>query len=116
MNSQDPLTLIRNGDRAYFHKLYHMLEGSCRKYILNRGGNQEMVDEILHEGLYRFFVRVKEREDFQISSSSSVEGAIFGFIKMVWKQKCRNDSKYQTYNGTQKEVLTYRLDRFHSNW
>ena len=54
-----------------------------------------MVDEILHEGLYRFFVRVKERDDFQINSSIPIEGVIFGFIKMVWRQKCTSDSKYQ---------------------
>ena len=93
MNSQESIDLIRNGDRALFRSLYHTMQESCRKYIFKRGGDQTMVDEILHEGLYRFFVRVKERQDFKITSS--LEAVVFGFIKMVWQQKCRTDSKYQ---------------------
>ena len=93
MTAQDPVALIRNGDRIYFHSLYYSLEESCRKYILKRGGDQTMVDEILHEGLYRFFVRVKEKEDFELRTS--IEAVVFGFIKMVWRQKCNTDSRYK---------------------
>ncbi|NND34708.1 MAG: sigma-70 family RNA polymerase sigma factor [Saprospiraceae bacterium] len=93
MNTQESLDLIRNGDRAFFHSLYYSMEESCRKYIFKRGGDETMIDEILHEGLYRFFVRVKEKQDFQITSS--LEAVVFGFIKMVWQQKCRTDSRYR---------------------
>jgi len=92
MNSQQSLDLIRNGDRAFFQSLYYSLEDSCRKYVFKRGGDETMIDEILHEGLYRFFVRVKEKEDFTLTVS--IEAAVFGFIKMVWQQKCGTDAKY----------------------
>lgn len=52
-----------------------------------------MIDEILHEGLYRFFIRVKEKEDFKLNVS--IEAAVFGFIKMVWREKCGTDIKYR---------------------
>jgi RNA polymerase sigma factor (sigma-70 family) len=93
MNTQQSLDLIRNGDRNFFHSLYYSIEESCRKYIFKRGGDETMVDEILHEGLYRFFVRVKEKEDFKLTVS--IEAAVFGFIKMVWQQKCGTDTKYR---------------------
>ena len=93
MNTQQSLDMIRNGDRAFFHSLYYAMEESCRKYIFKRGGDESMVDEVLHEGLYRFFVRVKEKEDFKLTAS--IEAAVFGFIKMVWQQKCSTETKYR---------------------
>lgn len=93
MDNQTTIELIRNGDRDFFRSLYHSIAESCRKYILKRGGNEAMADEILHEGLYRFFVRVKEKGDFEMRTS--IESVVFGFIKMVWKQKCSENSKYK---------------------
>lgn len=93
MDNQQVIELIKNGDRSFFRTLYHSVNESCRKYIMKRGGDVTVAEEVLHEALYRFFVRVKEKENFKINTS--VESVVFGFIKMVWKQKCRQSSKYK---------------------
>jgi len=115
MDNQQAIELIKKGDRSFFRTLYQSISESCTKYIVKRGGDATIAEEVLHEALYRFFVRVKEKEDFKINTS--VESVVFGFIKMVWKQKCRQSTKYKLLhqdlddeNKYLKETLSHEED------
>jgi len=95
METATTLELIRQGDKQVFANIYHSISEDCKKFIFRRGGSIQLAEEVLHEALYRFFVKVQNTPDFTLQKS--VESVVFGFIKNVWLEMMRKKKKEQVY-------------------
>lgn len=95
MDTVTTIELIRSGDKKVFSDIYHSISNDCKSFIFKRGGSVQLAEEVLHEALYRFFVKVKGNPDFKLQKS--IEKVVFGFIKNVWLEMTRAKKKEKTY-------------------
>ena len=95
MNNQEQLEKFKSGDRETIKQVYQNVRDSCQKYILKRGGDDAVAEEVLHEALYRFYVKLKKLEPGQMTRP--MEGIIFGYIKIVWLEKCKSSTKKKNW-------------------
>ena len=93
MEYQEQFKLFKNGNQAFFEKLYFSLNESCRKYILKRGGDTNVADEVLQESFFILLEKVKVGKIFELNQP--IEAYIFGFVKNIWQEKRRKSTKYK---------------------
>ncbi|MCB0686948.1 MAG: sigma-70 family RNA polymerase sigma factor [Saprospiraceae bacterium] len=93
MDQNELLDLLRKGDKTAFKQLYINLGETTRGFISKRGGDHEMVRDVLQEGLYRLLMYLKKHSDLELKSS--IEALAFGFIKNVWLEKIRSSDRHK---------------------
>ena len=95
----DIVTKIRASEESrskVIKLLYYdeQLRASIRKYIFNKGGNNEDSDEIFHSTLIQFVKTVTNKKDFEIKSG--LNQYLFGIAKNLWFQRLTQKTKNRT--------------------
>lgn len=91
MDLEDQLEKFRNRDRCFLTSIYKSLSESTLGYVIKRGGDQVLAEEVLHEALFRCYSKVNDNLEFKLNKP--VTAYVFGFVKIVHLEKARKNLK-----------------------
>lgn len=93
MDLQEVLERIRQNDPVTIGKIYKNVMKSGIGYIVKRDGTTEEAREVVQDAMWRFYEKVRTDKCYTLQSPP--EGAIFGFIKNIWRERIRNRKDQQ---------------------
>jgi RNA polymerase sigma factor (sigma-70 family) len=84
---------IGNNDRSVLNYLYNSQFGRIRRYIMHRGGDQNIIKDIFQEALLIIYTKIRN-EDLHLTCSFSTY--FFAICKNLWFHELRMRNKMTT--------------------